>query len=280
MFYLLKSFIQMKILLNNNDLNEALNNVSKLGFVPTMGSFHKGHISLIKQSKKVCNKTIVSIFVNPNQFNNRKDFEKYPRNIKKDLSILKNLKVNFVYLPNKKHVYDSKRSSKIKLNKKDQILCAKFRKGHFEGVIDVMDRLTNLIKPSKIFMGEKDLQQLYLVKNYIEKRYKSKVVPCKTIRDKKRLALSSRNLLLSNKEIKKARNLINHIFEFKNRLKNKKNILKLLQQKRNDLNKLFDVKVEYLELRNFKNLKFSTKTQNSKLFIAYFINKVRLIDNI
>ena len=95
----------MKILLNNNDLNEALNNVSKLGFVPTMGSFHKGHISLIKRSKKECNKTIVSIFVNPNQFNNRIDFKKYPRNIKKDLSILKKLKVNFVYLPRKKHVY-------------------------------------------------------------------------------------------------------------------------------------------------------------------------------
>ena len=270
----------MKILLNNNDLNEALNNVSKLGFVPTMGSFHKGHISLIKKSKKECNKTIVSIFVNPNQFNNRKDFEKYPRNIKKDISILKNLKVNFVYLPTKKHVYHSKRSSKIKLNKKDQILCAKFRKGHFEGVIDVMDRLTNLIKPSKIFMGEKDMQQLYLVKNYIEKRYKSKVIPCQTIRDKKRFALSSRNLLLNNKQIKKARYLTNHIFEFKNRLKNKKNILKLLQKKRNDLNKLFDVKVEYLELRNFKNLKISSKIQNSKIFIAYFINKVRLIDNI
>ena len=89
----------MKILLNNNDLNEALNNVSKLGFVPTMGSFHKGHVSLIKRSKKECNKTIVSIFVNPSQFNNKKDFDKYPRNIKKDLSILRDLKVDFVYLP-------------------------------------------------------------------------------------------------------------------------------------------------------------------------------------
>ena len=270
----------MKILLNNNDLNEALNNVSKLGFVPTMGSFHKGHISLIKRSKKDCNKTIVSIFINPNQFNNRKDFEKYPRNIKKDLSTLRNLKVNFVYLPNKKHVYHSKRSSRIKLNKKDQILCAKFRKGHFEGVIDVMDRLTCLIKPAKIFMGEKDMQQFYLVKNYIEKRYKSKIIPCQTIRDKKRFALSSRNLLLSNKQIRKARNLTNHIFNFKKKLKNQKNIFKLLQQKKNDLNKLFDVKVEYLELRNVKNLKISSKTKNSKIFIAYFINKVRLIDNI
>jgi len=280
MFYLLKSFIQMKILLNNNDLNEALNNVSRLGFVPTMGSFHKGHISLIKRSKKVCNKTIVSIFVNPKQFNSRKDFKKYPRNIKKDLSILKKLKVNFVYLPGKKHVYCSRRKSKIKLDKKDQILCAKFRKGHFEGVIDVMDRLTNLIKPSKIFMGEKDMQQLYLVKNYIKNRYKSKIITCKTIRDKEGFALSSRNLLLSNKEINKARNLTNHIFDFKNKLKNQKNIFKLLQQKKRKLEKLFDVKVEYLELRNIKNLKISSKTQSSKIFISYFVNKVRLIDNI
>ncbi len=269
----------MKILLNNNDLNEALNNVSGLGFVPTMGSFHKGHISLIKRSKKVCNKTIVSIFVNPSQFNNRKDFREYPRNIKKDLSILKKLKVNFVYLPDKKHVFNSKRSSKIRLNKKEQILCAKFRKGHFEGVIDVMDRLTNLIKPSKIFMGEKDMQQLYLVKDYIEKRYASKIINCKTVRDLKGFALSSRNLLLSNKQIKKARNLTKHIFDFKKTLKNQKNIFKLLQQKKNDLDKLFDVKVEYLELRNIKNLKISSKTQRSKIFIAYYINKVRLIDN-
>ena len=98
MFYLLKSFIQMKILLNNSDLNEALENVSNLGFVPTMGSLHKGHISLIKQSKKKCSKTIVSIFVNPKQFNNKNDFKKYPRNRKKDLSILKNLKlIMYIY---------------------------------------------------------------------------------------------------------------------------------------------------------------------------------------
>ena len=89
----------MKILLNNNDLNEALNNVTNLGFVPTMGSLHKGHISLIKKSSKKCNKTIVSIFVNPKQFNNKNDYKKYPRNTKKDLKILKKLKVDFVYMP-------------------------------------------------------------------------------------------------------------------------------------------------------------------------------------
>ena len=270
----------MKILLNNHDLIEALNNISKLGFVPTMGSLHKGHLSLIKRSKKECFKTIVSIFVNPNQFNNQNDFKKYPRNINKDLSFLKKMRVDFVYIPNKNHVYQSKRRSEIKLKKRDQILCAKYRKGHFEGVIDVMDRLTNLINPQKIFMGEKDLQQLNLVKNFIEKRHNCKVVSCKTIRDSKKLALYSRNFLLNYKQLKKARNLTHNIFQFKKKLQNQKNLKKLLKIKKEELKKLFNVNIEYLEVRNFKDLKISHKIRNSKIFISYYLDKIRLIDNI
>ena len=270
----------MKILLNNHDLNEALNKVSKLGFVPTMGSLHKGHLSLIKRSKKECNKTIVSIFVNPNQFNNKDDFKKYPRNTDKDLSILKKLRVNFVFLPNKNHIYTTKRISRIRLKKTDQILCAKYRKGHFEGVIDVMDRLTKLIKPKKIFMGEKDMQQLHLVKSYIEKKYKSEVVSCPTIRDNKKLPLSSRNLLLSHIELTKARNLSKNLIKFKRELKNKNNINKLIKEKKIELTKLFKVKIEYLEIRKIKNLKISNKIQNAKIFIAYYLRNIRLIDNI
>ncbi len=141
----------MKILFNKNDLNEALNNVKNLGFVPTMGSLHNGHISLIRKSKKVCKKTIVSIFVNPTQFNNKNDFKKYPRNYKKDLKILKKLKVNFVFIPNQKEIYDTKKR-KITLTKKQKILCEKYRKSHFECVIDVMNRLTDIIRPNKIFI--------------------------------------------------------------------------------------------------------------------------------
>ena len=143
----------MKILLNNSDLNEALNGVSKIGFVPTMGSIHEGHKSLIRKSKNDCKKTLVSIFINPTQFNSKNDFLNYPKNFKKDLRVLKNLRVNYVFMPKYRHVYNFKRKSKIKLRKKDKILCAKFRRGHFEGVIDVMDRLTKLINPQKIFMG-------------------------------------------------------------------------------------------------------------------------------
>ena len=270
----------MKILLNKDDLNEALHKVPKLGFIPTMGSIHKGHISLIERSKKECDKTIVSIFVNPNQFNNKKDFKRYPRNSKKDLSILKKLKVNFVYLPTKKDVYKSKRKSKIILNKKDQILCAQYRKGHFEGVIDVMDRLTNLIKPKKIYMGQKDLQQLNLVKSYIENKYKSEIVSCKTIRDLNGLALSSRNLLLNNKEITKARYIAKKLITIKSYIKNQNNIKKFLTDKKIEMNKMFNVKIEYLELRNIKSLKVSNQIKDSRLLIAYYVNRIRLIDNI
>ena len=158
----------MKILLSNHTLSSELRLFNDIGFVPTMGGIHKGHISLIKTSIRVCKKTIVSIFINPKQFNNKKDFNTYPSNIKKDLSILKNIKgVDFIYIPKFKDIYGNKSKSIIKINKQDKILCAKFRKGHFEGVLDVMDRLTNIIRPKKIFMGKKDFQQHYLVKNFI-----------------------------------------------------------------------------------------------------------------
>jgi len=270
----------MKILLNNSDLNEALYNTSNLGFVPTMGGLHKGHISLIKRSLNECNKTIVSIFVNPTQFNDKNDYKKYPRNRKKDLTILKKLKVDFVYLPTVSEIYFHKRKSKIKLNKKDQILCAKYRKGHFEGVIDVMDRLTKLIRPKKIYMGEKDFQQTYLVKKFLKKKYLSKIIECRTIRSKNKLALSSRNLLLESSNLFKAGKLIQELIRFKNNIKKNDNINKILMLKKKEFNKFYNVKIEYLELRNTNSLKLSNKLQKSKIFIAFYLKKIRLIDNI
>ena len=166
----------MKILLNNTSLFKSLRPFNDLGFVPTMGGIHKGHLSLINKSKKLCKKTIVSIFVNPKQFNNKKDLKSYPRNIKKDLKILKKVKKLILFIfQNLKIFIKIKKNLKLNLLKKDKILCAKFRKGHFEGVLDVMNRLTKIINPKKIFMGEKDFQQLYLVKKYFKKNIKQKL---------------------------------------------------------------------------------------------------------
>ena len=281
MFYLLNIFIQMKILLNNTSLFESLRPFNDLGFVPTMGGIHKGHLSLINKSNKLCKKTIVSIFVNPKQFNNKKDLKSYPRNIKKDLKILKkSKKVDFVYLPKFKDIYKDKKKSKITLQKKDKILCAKFRKGHFEGVLDVMNKLTKIVKPKKIFMGEKDFQQLYLVKKELEKKYKTKVIPCKTIRDRNNVALSSRNLLLNKSNLITAAKIYETLVDIKKNTKNKKNIQSFLNLKKKELKNNYKIKIDYLELRNIKNLKLSNTKNNSRLFIAYYLKNVRLIDNL
>ena len=187
--------------------------------------------------------------------------------------------MDFVYLPNKNQIYDRKNKTKIKLLKKEKILCAKYRKGHFEGVIDVMDRLTHKINPKKIFMGEKDLQQLYLVKKYIERKYRAKIIKGKTIRNKNKLALSSRNILLRKIEFHKAEKIAKDLIFFKQSLMNKKNIINLISNKKIQLKKLYNISIEYLELRNEANLKISNKLKGSKIFIAYHLGKVRLIDN-
>ena len=244
-----------------------------------MGSLHKGHISLIKRSLKECKKTIVSIFVNPTQFNSNYDFKNYPRNYTEDLSILEKLRVDFVYIPKESDVYNSKKDSLIKLQKKERILCAKYRKGHFEGVIQVMDRLTKFIKPQKVYMGEKDFQQLYLVKKYIQKKNDVKIISCKTIRDKNYLAFSSRNKLLSKSDLIKAGKISKEMISFKKNLVRIKDIKKIIIKKKNELTSSFNIKFDYIELVNFQNFKTSNRIKNSKLFVAYYIKKIRLIDN-
>jgi len=280
MFYLLNILIQMIILLNNLTLIRKIRPFDDIGFIPTMGGIHNGHISLIERSKKLCKKTIVSIFVNPKQFNNKKDFNTYPVNIKQDLSVLKRIRgIDFIFIPKFKDIYDTDKKSKIKIDINDKILCAKFRKGHFEGVLDVMDKLTNLIKPKKIFMGKKDFQQLFLVKNFIEKKYQTKVIGCKTIRDKNKLALSSRNILFNKNNLETARNISKRFFLIKKKIEKHKNIKKFLLETKKKMQKKFKIKIEYLELRNEKNLNVSKKFKGSKLFVAYYLKDIRLIDN-
>ena len=269
----------MKLIKLKTDLIKAIEFDKRLGFVPTMGGLHEGHKELIKTSKKNCKKTLVSIFVNPTQFNNKKDYETYPNNLKKDLNYLKKLKVDYVYLPTIKQIY-WKQNDKITLNKSQNILCAKFRKGHFEGVLDVLNRFVELISPQKIFMGEKDFQQYFLVKNYIENKYNTKVFVCKTIRAKNKLALSSRNSLLDKKSLIKSGIVTKKLLSLKNEIKkNKKNYKKLIFYIKKDLLKNLDIKIEYLECRNINNLSTNIINKRFKLFVAYYINNVRLIDN-
>ena len=166
------------------------------------------------------------------------------------------------------------------MNKSQKILCAKFRTGHFEAVLYVLNRFVKLISPKSIFMGEKDYQQFFLVKNFIEKRYKSKVYVCKTIRDPNMIALSSRNKLLNKANLRILKLITNELFSLKKIIfENKKKSKTIIKTFKKNLVKKFNVKVEYLECRNLINLKKNIQNKPFKIFVAYYLNNVRLIDN-
>ena len=258
-----------------NKLNKEVNFKASIGFVPTMGSLHKGHISLVKNCQKTCDKTLVSIFINPSQFNRKTDYKNYPRTLDKDIKILKKLKVDYVLVPDIKEIYSRNTPRKISINKKYKVLCGKYRPGHFEGVLAVINKFLKSLKVKKIFLGEKDFQQYFLIKTFIKKRFKTKVVLCKTIRMSSSLPYSSRNKLLDNKSMRIAQKFTKKIIDVFKNIKKNTNKTYLLQSIKSNNN----IKIEYLELRNKNNLSPIFNKKNLKLFVCFYIKKVRLIDN-
>ena len=268
----------MKIITSIFDLNKEIKDYKNIGFVPTMGGIHAGHISLIKASQNKKSKTIVSIFVNPTQFNKGDDFKQYPRNIQKDIDILEKLNVEYLFTPNTKDIYKFK-AKKFNLKKEEKILCAKYRIGHFEGVLNVMNRLMTIIKSKDLYMGEKDYQQLYLIKKFLSKKFKVRINSCPTIRINN-IALSTRNKLLKKKSIKKASEI--SLFLKKVKYKSKLEGTKLASDLHNykiKLEKKYNIKVDYLEFRDEKNLTLNNFNNKYRLFVAYEIDNIRLIDN-
>jgi len=271
----------MKIFNNKDDLQKEILCKNDISFVPTMGGLHKGHISLIKKAKKKRGKILVSIFINPKQFNNKKDYINYPRNIKKDLSLLKKLKIDIIYLPNFKDIYSFKTYNNIFLHTASKKLCGKKRKGHFKGVLNVVNRFLEIINPKYIFLGQKDFQQLYLIKEHIKKKFiKTKVISCKTIREKNGIAYSTRNSMLNKKQLL----IASKVYKY---LKNKKFLFKKKDQNINFFNfkkeliKYGVKKIDYIDLLYLTNLnKVKNKKINFRIFIAYYLGKIRLIDNV
>ena len=257
-----------KILLQKNILE-----VKNLSFVPTMGGIHKGHIELIKIAKKRFKKVLVSIYVNPKQFNSKNDFRSYPRNLKNDILILKKLKVNYLYLPNYRDLFSFKSKNKIYLHSFNKKLCGKHRKGHFEGVINVVNRFIEILKPKYILLGKKDFQQLFLIKKHIEKnKINTKIIECNTVREKNGIACSSRNYNLNKREMSNYAKIIK-IFKKNKKLMDKKKNLEEIKK--------FDInKIDYIEFLDLKTLR---KPKNKKckfnIFLAFYLGKTRLIDN-
>ena len=271
----------MKIFKNKTRLLKEISNIKDITFVPTMGSIHKGHLSLIKKAKKESTNVLVSIYVNPKQFNSNFDFHKYPRNIKRDISLLKKNKVKYLYLPSYKDIYSFKPKKTIHLHKFSKKLCGKFRPKHFKGVINVVNRFIEIINPKSICLGFKDFQQLALIKLHINKnKIQTKVVACPTIRQRNGIAMSSRNIKLNKNEIE----IANKVYKY---IKKKKKEMLSVNLRKNKLKfvdeiKQFGVKkIDYLESVNLKTFKYTEKNiKNSNIFIAYYLGNVRLIDNL
>ena len=259
---------RQKILLQKKIINEM-----SLSFVPTMGGLHKGHISLIKIAKSRFKRVIVSIYINPKQFDSSRDFNSYPRKLYKDIALLKKLKVDYLYLPNYSDIYSFKTKNKIYLHKFSKKLCGKNRRNHFIGVINVVNRFLEIIRPKYILLGKKDFQQLFLIKKHIEKhKIRTKVVSCRTVREKNGIACSSRNYNLNKKEVGVLSKVIKSI-KRKKKFMNRKRIL-------NKLKDLGIKKVDYIEFLDTKTLKKpKNRKTNFNIFVAFYIGKTRLIDN-
>ena len=273
----------MKILENKRELDELLakirTNGTKIGLIPTMGSIHNGHLSLVENSMKENFFSITSIFVNPTQFNDPKDFKKYPQNKKEDIEKLNTVKCDAVFFPQIEELYPEGIKRKKTISKYRDILCDKFRPGHFDGVTTVVKSLFDIVTPDAVFFGEKDFQQLKIIKELIKKNNLTiQLIDCPSVRSKNGMSLSSRyNNFNTNQE-----NLFNQI-SFKindcvNLLKKQIDInnLKNLNQYLEEDKK---IKVDYLEVRDDDELLLTQKNKNARLFISFYIEDIRIIDN-
>lgn len=255
-----------------------------IGFVPTMGALHKGHLELVKYAKENTDSVIVSIFVNPTQFNNTDDFEKYPKTLDKDLELLNNFKVDAVFVPDIQEVYPLVPTIKLDFGALERVLEGAFRPGHFNGVGIVVSKLLNIVKPHKAFFGQKDLQQVAIIKTLVRDfSFDVEIVVVPTVRDRDGLALSSRNLRLQPKDRENALILYRSLFFAKAELLNGRSWLDIRTKVEADFSLLPDVKLEYFELVHSEQMLLLDVLQPElpqSICVAAFVGEVRLIDNI
>ncbi|HBF87171.1 MAG TPA: pantoate--beta-alanine ligase [Bacteroidales bacterium] len=255
----------------------------KLGFVPTMGALHKGHISLIEESKKHSDITIVSIFVNPTQFNNSDDYKKYPRTIDSDTIMLDKAGVDILFCPSEKEIYNNTTTNNFDFGLLETVMEGQFRPGHFKGVAQIVSILFDIVTPDLAFFGEKDFQQLAVIKKLVKDyNYHIIIKACPTIRESDGLAMSSRNVRLQPDERIQVANISRILFLSKEYLKNH-SVTETINWATNHLNSFNKMKVEYLNIINedtFEDISEIIHSQNIRACIAVFVGEVRLIDNI
>jgi pantoate--beta-alanine ligase len=278
----------LKICKTISELNIWRDSLSdqNIGFVPTMGSLHQGHLSLVSHSKNVCKKTIVSIFVNELQFSPDEDFDQYPRSLDEDIKFLNQLKVDVVFLPTAEEIYSNKFSVVVNELNLSQKLEGNSRPGFFLGVTTIVSKLFNMVRPSHAFFGEKDIQQLIIIKKLVQDlNYNIKVIGCKTIREKSGLAMSSRNQYLSNTEKEEAAILYQTLQLGLSLLNKNQGYLSIQKSMKDNIVSNPKIKFDYFSiaaLNTLNELKTNIKDHKAGIVIsgAIFLNHIRLIDNI
>lgn len=254
-----------------------------IGFVPTMGALHQGHLSLIEQALIHCNEVIVSIFVNPTQFNDKSDLKNYPRMPESDIAMLEHAGAGFVFIPSEQEIYPEPDNRVFDFGHLDKVMEGAHRPGHFNGVAQVVSRLFELVSPHKAFFGQKDFQQLAIIKQLVRMlNLNVEIIGCPIVREKDGLAMSSRNLLLDPDRRKAAPRIYATLCEARNKM-DSTSVKELIGWVEMEINRDPLLKVEYFEIVDAETLLPVTDWDSVGSIvgcIAVWAGKIRLIDNI
>ncbi|MCK4994701.1 MAG: pantoate--beta-alanine ligase [Candidatus Omnitrophica bacterium] len=277
----------MKIIRSISSMKKCIKNERKkgpkIGFVPTMGYLHQGHISLAQQSVKECDVTVMSVYVNPTQFGLHEDYKKYPRDIKSDAALAKEAGVDYLFVPSDSDMYPLGFSSKVIVSNVTQMLCGASRPGHFDGVTTIVSKLFNIIEPNTVFFGQKDAQQIIVIKKMVKDlniQLKIKALPI--VRDSDGLAMSSRNAYLSKAQRLEALSLYQALQKAKELIgQGECNSAKIIASMKRLILRGKSVRIDYIAIVDAEDLSFKKHIKAKVLIaIAVFIGKVRLIDNL
>jgi len=261
---------------------ELIRKNKSIGFVPTMGALHSGHVSLIKKSVSQNDITVVSVYVNPIQFGPNEDYKRYPRPVNDDIQICKKNGVDYLFLPSNEALYDKDFSTYVAVDKLSGIMCGVTRPVHFRGVATVVSKLFNIVMPDRAYFGLKDYQQYVIIKRMVKDlNFRTKVIGCPIIREKSGLAMSSRNTYLSPEAKEQAVNIHKILVNAKKSFNSGKNIDAVIKETAKLLSAIENSEIDYIEARDSNTLQPAGKTtKNVVIAAAVKISNIRLIDNI
>lgn len=284
MFAYISHIFRMKIFKIKKDLKAYLQDKKSIGFVPTMGALHEGHLSLIKKAQKKNELVVVSIFVNPTQFDNQEDLVKYPKTLENDIKLLESISCDVLFVPSVKEIYDDNvTSEKFDFDGLEHQMEGKFRDGHFDGVGTIVKTLFEIVQPNKAYFGQKDFQQLQIIKKMVKKhRLNLKIKGCPIFREDDGLAMSSRNTRLTN-EHRKAAPFIYKTLKKARKKFGTENADIVIEWVQNQFKKHPLLDLEYFTIADEKTLETIKNKESGKkyrAFIAVFAGEIRLIDNI